>query len=117
MAIHGNTHGEVAHHSSSIKPYIVIIATLFVLTVITVVVAQFDFGNWNIVVAMLVASVKATLVALYFMHLKHEDLSTWIYAIVPIFLLAIMLAGILIDNPYRTKVSPVKPRVVMSQGG
>ena len=75
---------------------------LLVLTVVTVGVAQFDFGNWNIIVAMFVASIKAALVAMFFMHLKYEDPFTWIYAVIPLFLLFLLIGGVFIDNPFRT---------------
>jgi hypothetical protein len=41
------------------------------------------------------------LVALFFMHLKYEKLTTWLYAAFPIILLAVMMGGIFLDNPFR----------------
>jgi cytochrome c oxidase subunit 4 len=72
--------------------YIKIGLLLMVLTVITVGAAQFDFGPLNVPIALLIASVKATFVALYFMHLKHEDTMTWIFATYPIFLLFLLIS-------------------------
>ena len=72
--------------SSSYKQYVNIGILLMVLTVVTVAAAQFDFGVLNVPIALLIASVKATFVALYFMHLKHEAAMTWVFAIYPIFL-------------------------------
>jgi cytochrome c oxidase subunit 4 len=63
---------EVHHEPLPISVYLGVAAALFVLTGVTVGVAQFHFGEWNVVVAMLVASVKASLVVLYFMNLKHD---------------------------------------------
>jgi cytochrome c oxidase subunit 4 len=83
------------------KVYLWVFIALLVLTVITLMAAGIDFGNFNLVVAMLIASVKALLVALYFMHLKYEHPLTWLYAAFPIILLAIMIGGIFIDNPLR----------------
>jgi len=45
-------------------------AALGVLTAITVGAAQVDLGRMNVVIALGIASAKATLVALYFMHLR-----------------------------------------------
>jgi len=73
-----------------------------VLTVITVAASQVDFGVLNFVIAMLIASVKALLVALIFMHLKWEDSITWLYAIFPIALLLLMLGLLFLDTPFRT---------------
>lgn len=81
--------------------YLRVFIALIVLTAITVGVTRFDFGAMNMVVAMGIASIKAGLVALYFMHLRYENPVTWLYVAFPIFLLLLLLAGIFVDNPYR----------------
>ncbi len=48
-------------------------AILIVLTFVTVKVAEFNLQNLTVAVALLLASVKATIVAMYFMHLKFES--------------------------------------------
>ncbi len=69
------------------------------LTALTVWSAQKNLGGYlNITVAMLIASVKAGIVALYFMHLKFEDKLTWIYAIYPVFLLLLLIGATLMEN-------------------
>ena len=78
-----------------------VLLTLLVLTAVTVAVSRIDFGVFNIVVAMLIASVKAGLVGLFFMHLKYENKAIWIFVLFPILLLITMIAGIFIDNPFR----------------
>ncbi|MDZ4785246.1 MAG: cytochrome C oxidase subunit IV family protein [bacterium] len=98
---HDNSHGNGLGHIIPKSVYALVLGALIILTVITVAIAQVDFGNWNIIVAMLVSSVKATIVALFFMHLKYEDPFTWIYAVIPIFLLIVLIAGVFIDNPFR----------------
>jgi len=67
-----------------------------------------DFGNLNIAIAMVIASVKASIVALYFMHLKFEDKTTWLYAFFPIMLLVLMMGLIFLDNPFRRADQPVE---------
>lgn len=57
----------------SLGTYYKVIGALMVFTVITVAVAQVDFGALNTLIAMLIASVKAALVLAYFMHLKYDD--------------------------------------------
>ncbi len=47
-------------------------AILLVLTVITVWVASYDFGPANIWVALAIAAIKGSLVALFFMHLRWD---------------------------------------------
>jgi cytochrome c oxidase subunit IV len=60
------------HHVVPVKVYLGIFLALCVLTVITVVVTGFDFGPFNLIVALGVAVTKATLVVLYFMHARYS---------------------------------------------
>jgi caa(3)-type oxidase subunit IV len=60
------------HHILSDKAAFTTFGALIVLTVVTVLVAKVDLGSLNLVVALLVASVKATLVAAIFMGLKYD---------------------------------------------
>eukprot|EP01051_Picozoa_sp_SAG22_P032089 SAG22_NODE_13352_length_409_cov_1.741935_1_plen_82_part_01 len=50
------------HFIVPVSYYVMVLVALLILTVVTVVIAQFDFGSFNILVAMLVAVVKASLV-------------------------------------------------------
>ena len=108
---HSNSSQQTADHSDELghivpfKIYVTIFLSLIVLTVITVWVSRHDFGAMNIVVAMLIASVKAMLVALFFMHLKYEKPTTWLYAFFPIFLLTLLIGGVFIDNPFRNNTT------------
>ena len=61
------------NHIIPFEVYIKVLSALLILTVITVAVAQVNFGAWNAVIAMGIATVKAALVLLYFMHLKYDD--------------------------------------------
>lgn len=66
---------HVAHDvSKHIRGYLLVGLTLIVFTVITVALSYFDFGTQkaNVGVAMLVATFKAALVAVIFMHLSNE---------------------------------------------
>ncbi len=113
MSHQTSNHGE-SHQLGHIIPrriYTMVLGALLILTLITVWVAQFDFGNWNIVVAMVVASIKAGLVTLFFMHLKYENKVTWLYVLFPIVLLFIMIGGIFSDNPFRDPLEPVHTEV------
>ncbi|OGQ04044.1 MAG: hypothetical protein A3F82_06810 [Deltaproteobacteria bacterium RIFCSPLOWO2_12_FULL_44_12] len=60
-------------HKGHAKAYIKVWVALLVLTIITVVVSYYNFGTWNILVAMLVATVKGALVCLFFMHLLYDN--------------------------------------------
>lgn len=61
------------HHVVPFSTYMKVLSTLLVLTVLTVLVAQMDFGVFNVLIAMGIATVKAVLVLLFFMHLKYDN--------------------------------------------
>lgn len=62
------------HHIVPFKINIKTFSVLIVLTVITVYTAMFvDLGSMNLPLAMVIATVKATVVALWFMHLKYDS--------------------------------------------
>ena len=102
---HSHSH-EGTPHIVGGKIFLTVLLFLVFMTVLTVVVSRFDLGAWNIVVAMVVASIKALTVALFFMHLKYEDPFTWAYAILPLFILCLLLGGVFIDNPFRIHIEP-----------
>jgi cytochrome c oxidase subunit 4 len=60
----------MSSHVVSTKLYLLIFAALIVFTGLTTGVAFIDLGKWNTVVALAIAVCKATLVALFFMHLR-----------------------------------------------
>jgi cytochrome c oxidase subunit 4 len=64
--------GKVHAHISAAWFLGAIFCALIVLTVLTVAVSYVDLGSANTVVAIAVATVKASLVATFFMHLRHD---------------------------------------------
>lgn len=66
--------GNVHSHVATTQFYWGIFGALVVLTLVTVKVSYYDFGSLNIVVALLIATMKASLVAIFFMHLRHDNL-------------------------------------------
>ena len=89
-------------HTVSPKIYFVIFTVLVVLTVLTWSVAKVDLGRWNAVVALTIAVIKATLVVLYFMHVRWSSRLTWVFVGAGFFWLAIMVALTLSDYETRT---------------
>ncbi len=89
------------HHIVPIRVYLGVFLALMVFTAITVFVAKFDlehiWGPMNILVAMLVAVVKATLVVLYFMHVRYSSRLTQVIVVAGVFWLLILLAFTLSD--------------------
>jgi cytochrome c oxidase subunit 4 len=79
-------------HIVSPKIYYAIFIALVVLTVVTWRIAKLDLGRMNAVVAMTIAVIKATLVVLYFMHVRYSSRLTWVFVGAGFFWLAIMVA-------------------------
>ncbi|MBI5904571.1 MAG: cytochrome C oxidase subunit IV family protein [Deltaproteobacteria bacterium] len=91
--------GSGAH--GGIRKYLAVFGALLCLTVATVLVSYADLGILNVVVALLIASLKASLVALYFMHLRGESRLVWGFALAPIAFLLLILFGTLVDTQLR----------------
>lgn len=59
-------------HVSSPAQLIGVFVALLGLTALTVAAAEWPVGSWDVWLALSIAGVKATLVALYFMHLRYD---------------------------------------------
>lgn len=88
-------------HDSGTRTYIVVWGALVMLTVVTVAVSYVHLGLMNVVVALLLASLKASLVALFFMHLRYENGLVWGFALTPLLFLVFIIAGTLSDTLFR----------------
>ena len=101
----------MSEHIVSPKLYVVIFFSLMVFTLLTVFAATRDFGRWNIVIALVIATIKASLVILFFMHGKYSARRTKLVIVAGFFWLAIMLGLTLADystrhaEPSRTQLS------------
>jgi cytochrome c oxidase subunit 4 len=71
---------------------------LLVLTAITVSVSKIDLGNFNILVALAVAVIKGTLVALFFMHLLWDSPFNAIILVAAFFFVALFIGITLLDS-------------------
>ena len=84
-------------HVSPVSLYLTIFMALMVLTVATVGAAFVDLGQFNFLVAMIIAGFKATLVIWYFMHVKYASKLTKLTVATGLFFLAILLGLFLVD--------------------
>ena len=84
-------------HIVSPRLYYLIFGILMVLTAITVAVAFVDLRIFNTVVALGIAVTKATLVVLFFMHVKYGTRLTWVVAASGFVWMAILFALTLSD--------------------
>ena len=66
-----DSHSQSEHkdHILPVKLYLSVGAVLFFLTIVTVAASRIDLGQFNLIVAMVIAIVKASIVGLFFMHL------------------------------------------------
>ena len=92
---------EHSEHIVSPKVYITIFLALILGTSLTTWAAFQNFGRFNIVIALAIATAKATLVVLFFMHARYGERRTRLVIVCAIFWLAIMLALTLSD--YQTR--------------
>ncbi|HEV2176872.1 MAG TPA: cytochrome C oxidase subunit IV family protein [Terriglobia bacterium] len=84
-------------HVLSKKLYVTVFALLIALTALTTGVAYIDLGAYNTVAALAIAVVKASLVVLFFMHLKYTPGMTRIALAAAVGWLVILLALTLAD--------------------
>jgi len=105
-----NTH---AHGGSESRTYFVTLVALLILTIITVAASYVDFGAGNIVIALFIATVKASLVALIFMHLNHEKPINAVIAVAGFLFLGIFLMFCFIDFDSRVNFQPVNVKPVV----
>lgn len=106
MSAHADPHSLTHGHVTPLKVYIGIFLTLMVLTVVTVLVAYVNVGAFNKVVALSIASFKATLVVLFFMHVKYASRLTQLFVVSGMFFLAILLGLTMVDYGSRMWVNP-----------
>lgn len=118
-AHHDDHHG--ISHVASIKVLLGTGGSLLVLTLVTVLATKVDFGaSINLGIAMAIAVVKATLVILFFMHLKYDKIFHTVVFLSAILAAALFVGFTLMDtgqyqntniwDPANPPASPVGPR-------
>ncbi len=99
----------MSEHIVSKKIYFLIFGALMVGTLLTVLAARIDLGSqWNTVVALTIAVAKATLVILYFMHVRYSSRLTWVIVAAGFFWLAILFVLTFSDYLSRNWLSPLR---------
>ncbi len=116
-AKHQTSHEEHGHHVVPLILLFGVWAALMVLTVITVIVARpelkaavatfanvnpIDISRFSLILAMVIATVKATIVAMYFMHLKYDrPINAIVFLISVLFLGLFIVISMLDSQTYR----------------
>jgi cytochrome c oxidase subunit IV len=82
----------MSEHIVPTRTYYTIFAILMLCTGLTVAIAFVNLGAMNIVAALAIAAFKATIVVLFFMHVKYSTRLTWAVVVGSLFWLGILLA-------------------------
>ncbi len=110
----GEAHPLVGH----LVPYTTLLATgmtLLVLTIITVAVRYMDLGEANIYIAIGIAVVKATLVSLFFMHLRWDRPFNLLVLVGSMLFVILMMCFCMMDvGQYAHTIIPGNPSAVQT---
>ncbi|MCP4632327.1 MAG: hypothetical protein GY855_05330 [candidate division Zixibacteria bacterium] len=103
------------HHIVSLKTYLTVGIALMFLTAVTVAVSFINLGGWNAVVAVVIASIKATLVALIFMHLYYDRKIYLVIFITALLFLTIFIALTMFDTVSRGHIDEIMDKPINNQ--
>ncbi len=102
-----STHTEHAENpKTEALKYVATLFVLLILTAITVGASYINFGSGNVVIALFIATIKAIIVALIFMHLLHDKPVNAVIAVAGFLFLGIFLMFDFIDVTTRTNPQP-----------
>ncbi len=107
-----NTEASHKPHILDLSVYLNIGFILLILTAVTVAVSYIDLGAWNVVVAIFIASIKATFVLLFFMHLYYDRKIYLVIFLTAILFLAIFIGFIMFDTLNRGDIDKVVERPI-----
>lgn len=118
------SHHDHATHKPHITPlwiYLAVAGTLLVMTGLTITAASIDFNHMtgihsmNFIIAMVIATFKAVLVALFFMHLIYDNKFYLFTLISGVGCLMIFITLTLFDTNFRGKVNPIEKHPIVEQ--
>lgn len=84
-----------------------VLTALLILTVMTVAIRYVDLGTWNIVIALVIATIKASLVCLFFMHLYYDQPFNSIILVTSLLMVLVFILFSLTDlSAYQSDIIP-----------
>lgn len=92
-------------HVVPVRTYLLVFVSLMVLTFVTVAASRYDFGEGNTIVAVAIAVLKASLVVLFFMHVKYSGRLIQLMVAAAFLWLALLISGALADYVTRGRVN------------
>ena len=108
---------DVHAHISSVGFYVFILATLMALTILTVGISYIHLGKLNLVVAVVIASIKASLVVTFFMHLKYDNKFNALILVVSLLFIGVFFAYVLNDTDHRAELDNAQGGKVLDSNG
>ncbi|MGH9718004.1 MAG: cytochrome C oxidase subunit IV family protein [Candidatus Acidiferrales bacterium] len=103
-----HNHQLLEEHIVPVSTYLTVFIVLLCATALTTWIAFQDLGQWNVVVALLIAVCKASLVVLFFMHVKYDKGLSRIVLIAAIFWLGLLITLTLSDELTRHwEINPI----------
>jgi cytochrome c oxidase subunit 4 len=101
-AVHAEGSEPAPHHATPhvLSPGVLLgtAGALFALTALTVVTSKIQLGPFNIVLALAIAGLKATLVALFFMHLRWENRFQAVVIAAALFFAVLLVGFVVFDT-------------------
>lgn len=98
---------NAGHHGHSALPYLIVWVVLLVFTAVTYITGTMHLGAWALPIALLIAGIKSTLVALIFMHLKESSGATRVVFVTALIFVALLLFFTVAD--VATRFRPATP--------
>lgn len=103
-----NLYDGLGHHIGSVQTYLAVFGSLLLFTALTYAVSFADLGAYALPIAMLVAFVKASLVATFFMHLKYDERFNVLIFVSSLFFVGVFFGFTLLDIGSRGSVTEVE---------
>jgi len=104
---------KAVHHISPISTYLKVFGALIFLTYMTVQVSVWNLGPNSIYIALMIAVVKASLVAAFFMHLKYDTRFNLLVMFSSVLFMGLFFALIFVDVQSRGWLNPEEGNFVL----
>lgn len=106
---HGHAKPDHVPHVMPMSVYLKTFATLITLTALTVGVSYINLGTTvNLIIAVIIATIKATIVAAFFMHLLHDSKFHTVIFLSALVFLSVFVTFTMFDTNWRGKAEPIE---------
>jgi caa(3)-type oxidase subunit IV len=97
-----NDHEDINNHEASYGQLVIVFFILLALTAMSIAVASLDVSEtFNVVALMGLASLKVGIIAIHWMHLKHEEPIFWILVLIAVLTLGVFFVFTFFDYFFR----------------